>query len=51
MGSNKQLFDYIPNALPTFCWHTSLQVKAHNQNDRSVTNQIEYTDLRTDSYL
>ena len=29
----------------------SLQVKTHNQNDWSVTNQIGYTCLRQDSYL
>ena len=32
-------------------WHTSLQVKTHNLNDWSVTNQIEYTCWRQDSYL
>ena len=29
----------------------SLQVKTNSQNDWSVTNQIEYTGLRQDSYL
>ena len=33
------------------CWHMSLQVKIHNQNDWRVTNQIEYTGLRQDYYL
>ena len=39
--------------LPTMfaCWHTSLQVKIRNLNDCSVTNQIEYTGFRHDSYL
>ena len=34
--------------IPTMfaCWHTSLQVKIHNQKDWSETNQIEYTGLR-----
>ena len=31
--------------------YTSLQVKTHNQNEWSVTNQIEYTGFRQDSYL
>ena len=31
--------------------YTSLQVKAHNQNNWSVTIRIEYTGLRQDSYL
>ena len=26
------------------CWHTSLQVKTHNQNNWSATNQVEYTE-------
>ena len=30
---------------------TSLQVKTHNQNEWSVTNQIVYTGLRQDYYL
>ena len=29
----------------------SLQVKTHNQNELSVTNQIGYTGFRQDSYL
>ena len=33
------------------CWHTFSQVKIHNQNEWSVTNQIEYTGFRQDSYL
>ena len=31
--------------------YTSLQVKTHNQNIWSVTNQIEYTGSRQASYL
>ena len=39
--------------LPTMfaCLHTSVQVKTHTQNEWSVTNQIEYTGFRQDSYL
>ena len=33
------------------CWNTSSQVNTHYQNDWSVSNQIEYTGLRQDSYL
>ena len=33
------------------CWHMSFQVKTRDQNDWSVTNQIEYTGFRQDSYL
>ena len=31
--------------------YTSLQVKTHNQNEWSVTNQIECNGFRQDSYL
>ena len=31
--------------------YTSLQVKTHNQNEWSVTNQIEYTGFRQDSFV
>ena len=31
--------------------HTSLQAETHNENDLSVTNQIEYTGFRQGSYL
>ena len=31
--------------------YVSLQVKTNNQNEWIVTNQIEYTGLRQDSYL
>ena len=36
-----------PPFLPTMfaCWHTSLQMETHNQNDRSVIIQIEYSGL------
>ena len=37
--------------LPTMFVCRHVQVKTHNQNDSSVTNQIEYTGLRQDSYL
>ena len=43
---------FLPTKLA--CWHTSLQVEAHNQKDQSVTNQVlsvEYPGLRPDSYL
>ena len=33
------------------CWHTSLKLETHSKNGWSVTNQIEYTGLRQDSYL
>ena len=33
------------------CRHTSLQMETNKKNDWSVTNQIEYTGLRKDSYL
>ena len=33
------------------CWYTSLQVETRIQNDWSVTNQIEYTGFRQDSYF
>ena len=47
-GSSPLFATIFPPTMFT-CWHTSLHVKIHNQNDRSVANQIiEYTGLRQD---
>ena len=33
------------------CWHTSLQMDTHNQNDWSVATQKEYTELSQDFFI
>ena len=42
---------FLPTNWMLACWYTSLQLKTNNQNDWSLTNQIEYADFRQDSNL
>ena len=45
------LLNYLSSNNVRLLVYTSLQVKTHNQNEWSVTNQIGYTGFRRDSYL
>ena len=42
---------YFPSDNVCLLAYTYIQVKTHNQNEGSVTNQTEYTGFRQDSYL
>ena len=45
------VYHYFSSSNVRLLAYPSLQVKTHNQNEWSVTNQIGYTGFRQDSYL
>ena len=50
-GSSQTVRHYFSPNNVRLLVYTSLQVKTYSQNDWIVTNQIEYTGFRQDSYL
>ena len=50
-GSSPLVRHYFSSTNVSLFRYTSIHVKTHNHNDWSMTNQIEFTDLRQDSYL